>query len=216
MSAPQHGTGLVQTPAADVTTCSLGNGVVLQAVKVPGAATVSVHTTLHADADLAPAIRALMFTGSRNRSVEEFRDYLSYHGLDMFPLVGERRPGLRSHGPADRLPQLVELQADLLRYSDMDPRTCNAAAENARQLAAWLPNARRIGREYWYLPPGAIGWHTSLDPPPLPGEIKNALGTLDHIRAVSITVRGDVDPTIVQTAVEAAWTDWKSRHEPGE
>ncbi|MGD8453608.1 MAG: pitrilysin family protein [Phycisphaerae bacterium] len=54
--------------------------------------------------------------GSTRHSAEQVRDYLSYHGITFRCVDGRCQSGLRGQGPPDRVAQMVELQAELLRW----------------------------------------------------------------------------------------------------
>lgn len=194
------------TPAGAPQT--LLDGVHVTVCTQPGVALVEVRTVVTGETGVAEALDALMAVGSTRHSVEQIRDYLTYHGLDLFPLAGGSRPGLISRGPATHVAQMVELHAELLRHPNADPAVCEVACEHGRRLQRWLREARDPER-LWYVPPGFIGWRAAVTPPADPSVLRTTLDVLKTIRSVEVTVTGDIDGPGVHGAVRAAWEDWR-------
>jgi predicted Zn-dependent peptidase len=187
----------------------LASGLSVTIHAIPGLATTEVRTVVEPAPRLSGAMDALMAVGSTDHSVEKLRDYLSYHGLDLFAWHGSAQSGLYSRGPADRVEQMLELQAELIRRPNRSKAACLAAAEHGRQLSRWMPQLRSGNQVELYLPPGFIGWHAGINPPTQASELRGALDRLDRIEGVEIVVVGDVDPQRIQAAVRRLWADWR-------
>lgn len=170
-------------------------------------ASAVVRTLVTADADIAEAMGALMAVGSSRHSVEQIRDYLSYHGLDIFPVVYGERVGLESRGPPACVPQMIELHAELLRQPNRDEATAVDAAEHGRTLQRWLRAAISDDAD-WYVPPGLIGWRPPAEPLTDPTRVRRALELLGTYRPVEIVVGGNVETAAVLEAVRMAWDGW--------
>ena len=175
----------------------------------PAAEVVEVRTLVGTGIELGEALRALMAVGSTEHSLEQIRDYLSYHGLDLFPLDAESECGLLSCGPAERVPQMIELQEELIRHPNRAAATCQAAAENGRRLVGWLRAGLGGEARQLYLPPGFIGWNVPDTPGTDAAALRAALEQLDKLRNVEIVVRGAVDPAVIRDAVKLVWDDWQ-------
>ncbi len=173
----------------------------------PASALAVVRTLVTADADIAEAMGALMAVGSNRHSVEQIRDYLSYHGLDIFPVVYRKRVGLESRGPSACVPQMIEVHAELLRQPNRDEATAVDAAEHGQTLQRWLRAAISDDAD-WYVPPGLIGWRPPAEPLTNPTRVRRALELLGTYRPVEIVVGGNVETAAVLDAIRTAWDGW--------
>lgn len=107
---------------ATISTHELGNGVKITVCAVPALEPTNVRTLLTSTESPRESLGVLTAVGSTLHSADQLRDYLSYHGLDLFPLLQEPRPGLESRGPATRVAQMIELQAELVRHPAREAR----------------------------------------------------------------------------------------------
>jgi zinc protease len=180
------------------------DGVSVAVCTQPAAALAEVRTIVTGEADVADALDALMAVGSTRHSVEPIRDYLTYHGLDLFPLAAGPQHGLISRGPATHVAQMIELHGELLRY----PSGEVGAGEPGRRLRRWLQEERSAEHE-WYVPPGFIGWRAGAIPPTDPAAVRRALDALQMVRSIEVIVTGNVDAPTVHDAVRAAWEGWR-------
>lgn len=156
-------------------------------------------------------VGTLLLVGAADRSIAEFRDYLSYHGLDLMPARQGDQAGLVSRGPADRLPQMVELHRELLRPGPRPANAIEAATAAAATLTTLVAQSRRCGQAEMYIPPGAIGWHVDWPIPTSEGVFREHVATIpDDLRA-SVRIRGPVSPEAARGAVAEAW----DRERPG-
>ena len=90
-----------------VTVCNIGQHVRLTVCALPDLEPVEVRTLL---SERRAGERRLI--GSTVHSPAQFRDYVSYHGLDLEPTA----TGWRASGAARYVAQMIELQAELARY----------------------------------------------------------------------------------------------------
>jgi zinc protease len=195
---------------ARLSTARISDRVKLTLCVVPGLEPVTVRTLLRLRRPhrYLPAI--LLSVGSTQRSVEQYREYLSYHGLDLFPLGDLSRPGLDSRGPATRVPQMIELQADLIRRPDGSDAALEAGFE-ALQRVLTLRAAPPLTplEDTAYLPPGLIGWSESgRFLPQIVDQLSAVLASLAAIEDVEVLIVGDVSPAPAIEATRAAWRDW--------
>ncbi len=102
--------------SASLTTHDLGNGVRVAVRQRRGSGELADVSTLLTMPRPPESLQTLLDTGSTRHSAKQIRDYLSYHGLDLAALRQDSRRGLRSRGPTSHLAQMIELQAELLRY----------------------------------------------------------------------------------------------------
>ncbi|MBU0617991.1 MAG: insulinase family protein [Planctomycetes bacterium] len=106
----------------NVTTHNLDNDVSVAVYRMRGSGELAeVRTLLTMSRPPAKSLQTLLNTGSTQHSAKQIRDYLSYHGLDLSPLHHDSRSGLCSRGPTSHIAQMIELQAELLRYPTGDP-----------------------------------------------------------------------------------------------
>jgi zinc protease len=101
------------TPAS--ASLALADGVHVTVCRQPAAPLVEVCTLVGGATGLTEALAVLMAVGWPHHTAEQFRDYLTYHGLDLIPLVEGLRPGLVSRGPVTHVAQMIELHAEQLR-----------------------------------------------------------------------------------------------------
>ncbi|MBU0639282.1 MAG: insulinase family protein [Planctomycetes bacterium] len=101
-----------RAPPARPTTHPVVTGVTLTVCPVPGLLPIEVRTTVGPGVPAA----AVLATGSTRHSLREIRDYISYHGLELAAMERSGAAGLRSQGPPEETAQMIELQAELLRY----------------------------------------------------------------------------------------------------
>ena len=198
--------------AAQIATEILENGTRVTVGATRGVRPAVVRTIVHARPYLRDGLHAVLAVGSTRHSADQCRDYLSYHGLDMLPLGERGRCGLESHGPADRIAQMVELQAELLRSPDRSEAACKTAYDRLYALADMRTRTRVEARaEEVHLPPGMIGWREpGIFLPINAADVAFKLGQLAEIERVEVYVVGDVPPAVVFEAVRTAWSDWKS------
>lgn len=214
--APRTGAPATSRPttrrAAVATTLPTGNPskqldefVVLTVAPRPGVELIEVHTAPRPSNGLAAALDALMAVGTTAHSVDQIRDYLTYHGLDLYPRPAGMPPGLVSRGPASHMAQMIEWHAELLRHPNATPAACTAAAEHGRALQRWL--AHRHGDDDLYAPAGFIGWRAGHAPLTDAEAIRTALAPLATVNSVAVTIVGDVDADEACTAAREAWSD---------
>ncbi len=150
-------------------------------------------------------VGTLLLVGAADRSVAEFRDYLSYHGLDLLPVRDGGRVGFVSRGPAVRLAQLVELHRELLRPGPRPAGAVESATSAAADLPALVAQARRCGTPEMYIPPGAIGWRVDWAIPSRPDTLRECVSAIpDNLRAC-VRIRGPVSPEAARAAIAEAW-----------
>ena len=113
--APRAPTDATSAPVS-LTTHDLGNGVSVAVRLRRGSGELADVSTLLTMPRPPESLRSLLDAGSTRHSAEQIRDYLSYHGLDLAALRQDSRRGLRARGPTSHLAQMIELQAELLRY----------------------------------------------------------------------------------------------------
>jgi len=185
--------------------------VALTVWRVPGLEWTTVRTALRTPRPHRYLPAVLLAVGSTKRSVEEYREYLSFHGLDMFPIGDMSPPGLSSAGRAALAPQMIELQADLVRSPDAHPATLQKALEAlnhaifCRTMQPW----EELEDEY-YLPPGLIGWsETGRVMPQIVEQLEAILGCLEVVDGVDLFVAGDVEVDAVVAAARTAWEGWR-------
>jgi hypothetical protein len=94
---------------------TIGDSAWITVCTQPAAPLVEVRTLADGPLDLSSALALLTTLWSPRHSAEQIRDYLAYHGLDLFPFVEGTRPGLISRGPSSHVAQMIELQAELLQ-----------------------------------------------------------------------------------------------------
>ena len=208
LPAPETPPSEPPAPVGVVSTFELPNGVSITVSTITGQDCADVRTLAGPRESTYAAMQAAMATGSMRHSVAELRDYLSYHGLDMYPYGDQVGGGLRSRGPATKIAQLIELHAELFRHADGRDSTLRAACQHGRDLHQWLRTAAHQGGDEIYLPPGFIGW--LADTPPLTDvdHLRKALECLVGIRDIRVVVVGDVRPADVLEAVRDVWGDW--------
>ena len=168
---------------------------------------IVVRTLIRGDAIDPTGVLALMAAGSQRWSVEQYRDYLTYHGLDLLPVVEwippARTIGLESRGPLDRLAGIIELHRDLLCTPRTDA-TIDASALRTLDQRAGVAGKR--GESLLCAPPGWIGWRTGL---PLPSgdaaATRAALESLQHWTSLTVEIAGDLSADEARNAVQAAW-----------
>ncbi len=175
--------------------------------RLAGARIATVETRLHGRRALHGVADTLMALGTSVHSVNEIREYLSYHGLDLFPLC-DGSAGFVSRGPASHAAQLIELHAELVRSPDAGPNAKARAAEAGCELARWLAEVPHGPGDELYLPPGMYGWRVG-EPPITDADLVAAdLTVLRTLRYVEVCVAGDVEPDAVVRAVDDCWGDW--------
>ena len=198
-------------PPGRVVSYDIGESVKLTICALPAMEPVEVRTYLSAPDSLWDCLGTLMATGSAEHSVDQIRDYLTYHGLDILPGLNSPRSGLESHGPTARLAQMIALQAELLRHPNDSDAACARAAE--RLECASEIRARTAGKHYAdgaYVPPGLIGWRTlAVVLGRSKTNLQSRLGRLRTVYAVEVVVVGDVQPAKVLDAARAAWAGWQ-------
>jgi predicted Zn-dependent peptidase len=203
-SAPASQPAPVPSAAA---TRELANGLRISYWRVRGRELAEIRTVLRGDEQLSEAVGALMAVGSTRHSVDQIRDYLSYHGLDLFPLMEASPPGLRSRGPATHMAQMIELQAEVICYPDRSESACRTGSRRIDELLR-QPGIDAVSNEAeTYLAPGLIAWvpiMATLET----ANFREALRRLEHVQAVEVLVVADVEPERVFEAVELAWSDW--------
>jgi len=179
--------------------------------RLPGLEWATVRTALRTPRPHRYLPAVLLAVGSTKRSVAEYREYLSFRGLDMFPVGDLSLPGLSSTGRAALAPQMIELQADLVRSPDARPATLQKALDALnhaifrRAMQPW----EELEDEY-YLPPGLIGWsETGRVMPQIVEQLEAILGCLEVIEGVDLFVAGDVEVDAVVTAARTAWEGWR-------
>jgi len=213
--APRNGAGATSQPSTrpaavaatfpiSTPTRRLTDSVTLTINSRPGVELIEVHTVPHANTEPIRALDALMAVGTTAYSVDQIRDYLTYHGLDLYPRPAGMPPGLVSRGPASHLAQMIEWHAALLRHPNATPAACSAAAAHGRGLQRRL--AHQDGEDL-YAPAGFIGWRAGHAPLTDAEEIRTALASLATVDSVAITIIGDVDADEACTAVREAWSD---------
>ncbi len=195
---------------ARLSTARISDQVKLTLCVVPGLEPVTVRTLLRFRRPHRYLATILLSVGSTQRSVEQYRDYLSYHGLDLFPLGDLSRPGLDSRGPATRVPQMIELQADLIRHPDRSDAALAAGFEALQAVLALRATEPLTPLEDTaYLPPGLIGWcESGRFLPQIVDQLSAALAYLAAIEDVEVLIVGDVPPAPAIEAARAAWRDW--------
>lgn len=192
-----------------VTTHQLEDRVTITVCRIAGLKSAEVRTLLTADPYVAPAMSALLAAGSTKHTVDQFRDYLSYHGLDLYPLARGVRPGLVSRGPATHVPQMIELQAELIRFSNRSDSACADATRGLRRANEIARAMPRPWQDRLYVPPGVIGWRFDAWSSGSPRQVADRLKRLDEIQAIEVLVVGDVEPEPVREAVRQAWEPWR-------
>ena len=196
-----------------VTTCDIAPGVRIVVHRIPGALQTTVRTWLQPGHRLAPALHALMAVGSARHSVDELRDYLSYHGLDLFPVSELWRAGLRSRGPAHRVAQMIELQAELLRFPNRSVAGCANGATRMAWLRTWCAELSPGESREIYLPPGLIGCASTDRFAANADTLRHALARLHTRRRVEIVVTGAVEPNRVCEVAADVWSERPHRSE---
>ncbi len=204
------------SPPGTLTIHALNNGVTVRSYRIPGATSAVVRTMPHGTGPLYPVFATLMALGARDRSVDAYRDYLTYHGLDLYPRIETPTPGLESRGSNDLVPQMMELQADLLRSPRDDDDAMAAAFQTiVSSFALRRGDPPDFEREEYYVPPGLIGWWpTDGGLPRSPQELRFSARALRDIGAVDVLVVGDVAPEDVRAAAELVWDDWRPAPAP--
>ena len=200
----------------DVEVKELRPGLRVVLKRVPGQEQTVIGTKITATAMQAQAMSALMAVGSELHTVDEIRDYLTYRASEIYPFVNRRtagaeaRPsvqaGLLAFGPSEYAPQLIELQAELLRRPQTSPQACARAAQLRQEYAESLRLAIEAGEVAAYVPDGFIGL-TEFSPayPETAEAIRKALTALQNIDEVEIIAIGDFSREDLLSAVEAAW-----------
>ncbi|MFH1749094.1 MAG: insulinase family protein [Planctomycetota bacterium] len=212
---------------ATLTTHELDNGVKITVCRIPGLEPVEVRTLAQPAYSIFRGAEAAMAMGSTRHTVRQVRDYLSYHGLDIYPALGDTRSGLTSRGPTTHVAQLIELQAKLLRYPNHDPDAIQGAVTRGLALRKWLEQTDHGDVYQYYLPPGFLGWTAGMRPIVDAQRLSENLAELDEVHDVQLLVVGDVEPQSVMAAATRVWSDWttsaaararqarpKSRHSP--
>lgn len=178
--------------------------------RVRGAAEVAVWTMLDADGDLSELVIALVAVGSELHEVDTLRDYLTYHGLEITPLLAAGRYGLRGRGPSDRAAALVELHAELVRAPRRDSETLQRALDaigRTLELRAGWP--ADFAREEYSVPDGLLGWNSLASPAARERtDLEHGLEAARSIQAVRVVVVGDVEPDEAIAAIRASWDGW--------
>jgi len=183
---------------------------------VPGQEQTVIGTKITATAVQEQAMSALMAVGSELHTVDEIRDYLTYRASEIYPFVNRRTPGaearpsvqagLFAFGPSEYAPQLIELQAELLRRPQTSPQACARAAQLRQKYAESLQLAIEAGEVAAYVPDGFIGLtEFSAAYPETAEAIRKALTALQNIDEVEIIAIGDFSREDLLSAVEAAW-----------
>lgn len=199
-------------PRGAVTSQAINPQVTLTVCRVPGLSTANVRTVLRGRRIGRFGIAALLALGSTQRSVEDYRAYVSLHGLEIYPLAELSRLGMEARGPADKAPQMIELVADLMRRPNLDKSLWEPATR-----ALWGLMRLQEGEppEYtqdrYHLPPGVVGWHQGcFYVPRYLEEIEAAAGAVpEYMRQIEVIVVGDVDAEALAAAMQGAWADWK-------
>lgn len=199
-------------PRGTVTSQAINPHVTLTICRVPDLTTANVRTVLRGRRIARFAMAALLALGSTNRSIDDYRAYVSLHGLEIYPLAELSRLGLEARGPATKAPQMIELVADLLRRPQLDRSMWEPATRalwGLVRLQEGEPAAYVHDR--YYLPPGIIGWHQGcFYMPRYLQEVEDAAGAVpEYMRQIEVIVVGDVDAEGVSTAMRTAWTDWE-------
>jgi hypothetical protein len=187
-------------------------------VRVPGQEQAAIVTTIRVAGRQEPAMSALMAVGSELHTVDEIRDYLTYHASEIYPSAGGQvsigagvkargltEYGLIALGPSEYAAQLMELQAELLRRPQTSEQACARAAELRHKHAELLQAASRAGEIGAYVPDGFIGVALSPEYPETAREVHDALNALQHIEQVEIIAIGDFSRALLVSAIEAAW-----------
>lgn len=176
-----------------ITLDGLANGVRIVECNVPGLRRVCVRTVLDELPAAGPGLAALMSTGTARQPISATLDYLSYHGIEL-AAINESPACLSAIGPAELVPQMLEIQALLLR----EPRRPTDAADPARPgrgiTPADLSDPCRV----------PFGAPLAADVP----ATRRALAVLESPCLPRIIVVGDVGRGVVAAAVAAAWADW--------
>lgn len=94
----------------------LNNGVRITVLDAAGLQPAVVRTLVPAAVARGHVPANLLLRGSSRRGANQYRDYLSYHGLDIWQDGPGPVGGLAGRGPGALAPQLIELQAELLLY----------------------------------------------------------------------------------------------------
>ena len=184
--------------------------------RVPGQEQTVIATKITATAMQEQAMSALMAVGSELHTVDEIRDYLTYRASEIYPFVNRRTPGaeaqlsgqagLLAFGPSEYAPQLIELQAELLRRPQTSPQACARAAQLRQKYAESLRLAIEAGEVAAYVPSGFISAaHSAPEYPGSADEVREALASLHNIEQVEIVAIGDFSREDLLGAVEAAW-----------
>jgi zinc protease len=209
--------GPIPSPAnpTQTTTLKLDNGVNVIVCRTPDLGPITVRTLL-AEPTWRESIDAALAVGSQKLTVAQWRAYLTLHGLDVLPTPELSRPGLASHGPADRVATLIEMHAGLLRRPRRDDAVIESAFRALHQAAArgFGPAADFVG-EQRREPPGLLGWSAVRSfAPPVAEHVRIALDQLAFVDEVTILVVGNVDPATVRQAVQSFWGDWQPPGSP--
>jgi len=194
-------------PTADVATRELSSGVRITFRRARQQELAEVRTLLHTDARLDRAVRILMAVGSERLPIDRFRDYLSYHGLDLFPVVESSHAGLRSRGPASYVAQMTELQADLIRHPNRSEAACRAGAARIRDFLQNRVGRTACNESETYVPPGLIGWVPAMTGLQT-ADWNDALRQLGLVQSIEVIIVADAEPERVFEAVESVWADW--------
>lgn len=110
----------------------LNDGVRIDTTTVPGRLLAEVRTRIPGS---SPAASTLVHVGSAHRAPAAYRRYETYHGIELCAEPTPHRDifDLVATGPPDKVPQMIELQLDLLRH----PRGTSATFyRNEDQVAA--------------------------------------------------------------------------------
>jgi zinc protease len=195
--------GLEAVASAEVV--ELRPGLCLRVYRVPGAEQVEVETIITSGLNDARPLTVLMAVGSMRHTVDQVRDYLTYRASEMCP-SGPPHLGLIGRGPAGRAAQLVELEAELIRFPQTSHAACARAAELRQAGEDLLKAAARRGEMQVYVPRGFIGLDCSASEyPENTDEVAAALGELGKVDGVEIIITGDPPREELLNAVRAAW-----------
>lgn len=112
--APQDAIAFGVAGEPEIVTVQVAAGVQLAIHASPALRIATVRTAVRVDADAEPLF-AQFQNGSRRHSAEQLADYLSYHAIDMAYVRDGAYAGLIARGPAERVPQMLEWQAELIQ-----------------------------------------------------------------------------------------------------
>lgn len=168
----------------------------------PGGDLAIVRTFWRQGTGEAAAVAGLMVLGSQRWSVDQYREYLTYRGIDLFPIAGPAGVGLESRGPRDALAAMLEMQRDLLTSPRVD---AEVPPDVVPRLRRYVAIAQARGEREILTPPGWIGWRTDLPLPPAdPALIREAVEKLPRLPP-HVEIEGDVDECDVARIARRLW-----------